>query len=705
MRKSVLILGVGILSLSLTACSITSIVDKFKDPEQLSRELHESPRFLYDTVPAEGYDNVSILSNEFFKGKPYNNMVNFGDNILLIAEGIYGNQSNQEEDMDFPIDENSPETQDNPEAEYNPEDEFMEEAEGDPKFEYSFDVYNPWSNEIIGSLSRDDIDCDYYRVTKDRLLLFSYDNYSVSSYDLELNYIGTFNYRDIDELASSLFYESSDNYLYTTTFSDNQFLKVDPESFEYTTFDSKLYDPSIINFSEDGKYMLLSGINKESLKYTVHAVDTENMQTVSSIDLQSHQGAINDKALVTVYDSELNEWVYQKHNDYKLYFNIPDVRDVRLLPDGTVLIHREEDYDEGDNSNHSVTYYQMDETGKCINDFKFVCPVSSNNEYTYFSSDYVYLKDCNSVMFLVYTSGVNPYILVWDLDANHKVKSEIKSSTSPEGCISSKKKKSASLIKEPDSYNWGKLTSANMKASSLEDKYNIEIYLGPEIPKKIDVFSCKQNTDPIVVNEAVNHLEKILGCYPDNFFNQLCYGDIKGIRIYLAGDLKGDGKENIEDPSGYVCNMDNYMVMVLDSNYYWNWDDTVNHELSHMIDRRLEFLSNYRKDSLYSEDKWNSYNPKKFEYLSNYIGYENNDLYVNNSDYFFSDYGITFPTEDRALIFGAAMDYYLNNFSDERLTDKQSPLHKKLEYYCKCIRDGFNTSGWNDTMPWEQLTK
>ena len=445
MRKSVLILGVGILSLSLTACSITSIVDKFKDPEQLSRELHESPRFLYDTVPAEGYDNVSILSNEFFKGKPYNNMVNFGDNILLIAEGIYGNQSNHEEDMDFPIDENSPETQDNPEAEYNPEDEFMEEAEGDPKFEYSFDVYNPWSNEIIGSLSRDDIDCDYYRVTKDRLLLFSYDNYSVSSYDLELNYIGTFNYRDIDELASSLFYESSDNYLYTTTFSDNQFLKVDPESFEYTTFDSKLYDPSIINFSEDGKYMLLSGINKESLKYTVHAVDTENMQTVSSIDLQSQQGAINDKALVTVYDSELNEWVYQKHNDYKLYFNIPDVRDVRLLPDGTVLIHREEDYDEGDNSNHSVTYYQMDETGKCINDFKFVCPVSSNNEYTYFSSDYVYLKDCNSVMFLVYTSGVNPYILVWDLDANHKVKSEIKSSTSPEGCISSKQKKSASL--------------------------------------------------------------------------------------------------------------------------------------------------------------------------------------------------------------------------------------------------------------------
>ena len=92
MRKSVLILGVGILSLSLTACSITSIVDKFKDPEQLSRELHESPRFLYDTVPAEGYDNVSILSNEFFKGKPYNNMVNFGDNILLIAEGRYGNQ-------------------------------------------------------------------------------------------------------------------------------------------------------------------------------------------------------------------------------------------------------------------------------------------------------------------------------------------------------------------------------------------------------------------------------------------------------------------------------------------------------------------------------------------------------------------------------------------------------------------------------------
>jgi hypothetical protein len=29
-------------------------------------------------------------------------------------------------------------------------------------------------------------------------------------------------------------------------------------------------------------------------------------------------------------------------------------------------------------------------------------------------------------------------------------------------------------------------------------------------------------------------------------------------------------------------------------------------------------------------------------------------------------------------------------------------LTEKLDYYCRCIRDAFDTSGWPDTVLWEQ---
>ena len=73
--------------------------------------------------------------------------------------------------------------------------------------------------------------------------------------------------------------------------------------------------------------------------------------------------------------------------------------------------------------------------------------------------------------------------------------------------------------------------------------------------------------------------------------------------------------------------------MVLDADYSYAWESTLNHEISHLIDQRLAFRSYYVKDAVYNEETWNSYNPEAFSYSYTYVGYETSTLYDAFSDY------------------------------------------------------------------------
>jgi hypothetical protein len=142
--------------------------------------------------------------------------------------------------------------------------------------------------------------------------------------------------------------------------------------------------------------------------------------------------------------------------------------------------------------------------------------------------------------------------------------------------------------------------------------------------------------------------------------------------------------------------------MVLDINASWNWDYTINHEISHMIDRRLAFRSSLAADALFSEDAWNDYNPADFSYLESYDGYEDVSDFTSYESYFVDSYGITFATEDRAELFGTAMSDYQNDFAEDSCFAQGTPTAEKYKFYCACIRDGFDTSGWASIVPWEE---
>ena len=66
------------------------------------------------------------------------------------------------------------------------------------------------------------------------------------------------------------------------------------------------------------------------------------------------------------------------------------------------------------------------------------------------------------------------------------------------------------------------------------------------------------------------------------------------------------------------------------------------------------------------------------------------------NSYFVDTYSMTYPSEDRAKI-------WENIMSDEKYVywEKTPHLTAKLNYYAECIRQNFDSTGWNDVR-WEK---
>ena len=132
--------------------------------------------------------------------------------------------------------------------------------------------------------------------------------------------------------------------------------------------------------------------------------------------------------------------------------------------------------------------------------------------------------------------------------------------------------------------------------------------------------------------------------------------------------------------------------MVVDINS--RMPDTFYHEFSHIIDSRLAWDAAHRQDALFSEDEWRSLQPEGFTYSETYDTLPGG-IQPEWYSYFIDDYAMTNATEDRARILEYAM-------GDSATIFQNAPgLLKKLQYYCDCIRDCFDTAGWPQTTAWE----
>lgn len=237
------------------------------------------------------------------------------------------------------------------------------------------------------------------------------------------------------------------------------------------------------------------------------------------------------------------------------------------------------------------------------------------------------------------------------------------------------------------------------RAAQLSERFGVDIRIAEQCTLDYSHYDTYLLTDPGFVRSALDTLEETLSLYPEGFFRQLLYGGMESIRIELVGGLTV--KEHIDthptSAGAFAQDRGSYYSVVLDG--FLLQPQTLFHEFSHIMDARLEWDAMIREDALYSEEAWLALQPEGFHYAMTYTEVPEGYHRFAESGYFLTEYGMTYPTEDRAVLLEMAMSNFAWDF------EPGSGTRKKLQYYADCIRDCFDTEGWPETTVWEQVLR
>jgi hypothetical protein len=631
-----LLIGTAIFT---AGCSVPDFSTLFMSEDERSEYYRDKPLFWNQATAVEGSDTLWEVHNDIFSGKPYNNILKFGDTLLLVGEASYHSILS---------------------------DGLLNTAESDEEnYELSFDVYSPWSDRITASLSHSDVNCTSYQVCGDSLFLLNDAEMTLVRYDGNLQETGTYNMSSFEDMDTLTFYPSGSTdscFAFDSVSGELKQIVFSENSIKCTPVELPYYDLQVLYASPEERTLTVLGISSSTLQETLAIVDTDSFTVTEE----------NTAIGMTDVLAESN---------------------LTFLPSGGILV-RETIFPETatENSFPLNTFSCYDNNGNGIACVSYDC----NN---YLSMDAAFFEEDALGFFLVYNADCQPYLLVWDYS---QPTSGMDSLDLPDAGQQENGDDQQESPYDTEQEECGDDTE-QQENDSAESLYGVEIKYGEDIPDELSVYYLEPCTDEELLSEALDTLYESLGSYPNQFFRQLCFGDNTGITIYLAGTITGSTEGMLETPTGFTDSIDGRMVMVLNTEYLWDWQYTINHEISHMIDRRLEYRASYDEDSLYSEETWSSFNPQDYDYLGTYDGYEENDLYYQYPEYFADSYGTTFATEDRAELFGLAMSDYLEYLDEDEFFIDGSPVVVKYEYYCACIRDGFDTTGWDDVMPWEKI--
>ena len=721
--KKALLLTTLLLSLSLTACSNRDFDRLLMDDEQKNQDAHANPFFWDSAQKLEGYDNLYELTPVGFLGKPYNAIRNYGDRLLVIGQGYSSNttvgeeliseiedatnwegvkesfedklskyqlsQTAEEDDSDWEV----------PEGDGQESDEYHDPEEGsgmdpgefpdDTTLQYYFMVYDPWMNETVQTLSPGEIKCSDYQIVGNRLFLTDMETFSLSVYDKDLQLEKVYDISSFIKTHSMEFYGAQgDSFVYTCN-NEHQLVQIDltKEELIPVVIELPYSQIDIEGVTPDQKTMVLSAVDNNTLRYISPALSLEDLSTTATFYNNGYYwGGVTNQGIFTVYDNASHIWQYSTPKQ-ELYYQGRDFYQCDPLEDQGFLGVLLDPNQEGVTNSYQYQYYNFE--GQCLSGFEY----DGNNVEAktknprYLSPEYAFLPQCNSVFFVSYDISCHPSLLVWNLDEAGSIDTNLTVYTDVNQVEMAILESQGNPPPEPVS-DFGLLTDCRAYADELEDQYGIQIYLGPEVPDSVDSYHTEQCLEPDQVQEALTKLSQELSLYPREFFQSLSYGNLYGMRIYLTGTIYGADETMVEQPSGFVNIIGNYNSMVLDASYCWDWDYVFHHEMSHLIDRKLEFRSYYLSDTLYSEDAWSRLNPDSFQYLYTYQDYEHSQGFQYYSSYFIDAYGTTFPTEDRAELFGNYMRSRILN-TDCMIYDN-STLTNKLNFYLDCIEEGFH---------------
>ena len=234
------------------------------------------------------------------------------------------------------------------------------------------------------------------------------------------------------------------------------------------------------------------------------------------------------------------------------------------------------------------------------------------------------------------------------------------------------------------------------RAEELSERFGIKIRIADRCSLDYSHYTAQETDDSGWISDALSELERALAAYPSGFLEQLLYGNIRNIQIELTGGIsKKEEAAEAGEAAAFTQECTERILMVAD--VYQISERIVYHEISHMIDRRLEWDAGLRPEALFDENAWMALQPDGFSYAYSYTEMPESVLAYVDCGWFMNGYACTFPTEDRATMMETAMCGETYEF------DVRPGLRTKLEYFSRCIRDCFDTAGWPEVTAWEQV--
>lgn len=225
------------------------------------------------------------------------------------------------------------------------------------------------------------------------------------------------------------------------------------------------------------------------------------------------------------------------------------------------------------------------------------------------------------------------------------------------------------------------MEQCKQRAEELEDKYIINVHVGMEALEVNGNYELVDEYQPQNLSIMMDELEEVLPLFPSKFLKKsLANGEL---HVSLVRSIPGN-KQMVQ----FYHDSDAYIVLAATGNIKENFL----HGVAYVIDSHV--LGNSR-----DYDTWKKLNPSGFDYDYSYYVYQthaDSKYLVDETRAFADAYGMTFPHEDRATLFVAAITE-----GNESMFQTKT-MQAKLKRMCQGIREAYGYEKNGKTYQWEQ---
>ena len=240
-------------------------------------------------------------------------------------------------------------------------------------------------------------------------------------------------------------------------------------------------------------------------------------------------------------------------------------------------------------------------------------------------------------------------------------------------------------LENPD---WASLGYCQTLAEEMLTEYGVTILLGTDaLWEASTALELEGEHQTWTIYYALENLKDLLSVYPRDMLDQLSGPTGSPLRICLVRDF--DSREADEDLKCLLyrdANADPYLFLALGE----DWAADFHHQLFHIIESFVIM-------SCPTYDSWNSLNSKDFQYTLRYLEEPTDALQgFLESGSFVNLYATSFPKEDRAMTFVAALEAGNEDLFQSKV------MQSKLKLLSSGIRTAFGYKKSETAFLWEQ---